>query len=179
MEQRTIAETDRLILRRYEQSDLTDLYEYLSDPQVVAFEPYRPMTLEEAAENLAWRISTEEMIAVELKENRKMIGNIYLGKRDFEALELGYVFNRAYWGKGYAAESCGKLLELAFQRGTHRVYAECDPQNEASWRLLERLGFNREGHLKSNVYFWRNENGQPIWKDTYLYGKLSGCQNEG
>ena len=35
-----IAETNRLILRRYRESDLQDLYEYLSDPEVVAFEPY-------------------------------------------------------------------------------------------------------------------------------------------
>ena len=45
------------------------------------------------------------MIAVELKDSTKMIGNVYLGKRDFEALELGYVFNRNYWGSRYAAES--------------------------------------------------------------------------
>ena len=39
-------ETDRLILRRFQESDLADLYIYLSDPQVVAFEPYKPMTME-------------------------------------------------------------------------------------------------------------------------------------
>ena len=45
-----IAETNRLILRRYRESDLQDLYEYLSDPEVVAFEPYKPMTLEELSQ---------------------------------------------------------------------------------------------------------------------------------
>ena len=67
-------ETERLILRRFRESDLQDLHEYLSDPEVVAFEPYKPQTLEEVRENLAWRISTEEMIAVELKETGKLIG---------------------------------------------------------------------------------------------------------
>ena len=49
------------------------------------------MTAEETKDNLKWRIETDEMIAVELKENHKMIGNVYLGKRDFNSLEIGYV----------------------------------------------------------------------------------------
>lgn len=165
-------ETARLILRRYDTSDFQDLYEYLSDSEVVKFEPYKPMTREEVKENLAWRISTDEMIAVELKENHKMIGNIYLGKREFDSLELGYVFHRAYWGKGYAYESTQALIEQAFRQGTHRIYAECDPLNTASWKLLERLGFEREAFFKKNVFSRKNENGMPIWKDTYVYAML-------
>ena len=165
-------QTQRLILRRYRSSDLHDLHEYLSDPEVVKFEPYLPMTMEQAQENLAWRISTDEMIAIELKDTGKMIGNVYLGKRDFDTMEIGYVMNRAYWGKGYAAESCNALIDQAFANGIHRIYAECDPKNTASWRLLERLGFRREAHLRQNVYFWKDENGNPIWKDTYVYAKL-------
>lgn len=164
--------TRRLILRRYREEDLQDLYAYLSDPEVVAFEPYRPMTMEETRENLAWRISTEEMIAVEEKHTGKMIGNVYLGRRDFDSLEMGYVFNRRYWNQGYARESCEKLMELAFQNGIHRIWAECDPENESSWRLLERLGFAREGHLRKNVYFCKDDGGRPIWKDTYVYARL-------
>lgn len=101
-----ITETERMILRRYKKSDLNDLYEYLSDEEVVKYEPYKPMSISEVESNLDWRISTDEMIAVELKANHKMIGNVYLGKRDFESLELGYVFHADYWGKGYARESC-------------------------------------------------------------------------
>ena len=169
-----VLETGRLVLRRYREGDLMDLYEYLSDPEVVAFEPYKPMGLEEVKENLKWRMSTEEMIAVELKDTGKMIGNVYLGKREFEALEIGYVFNREFWGQGYALESCRALVEWAFANGVHRVYAECDPENAGSWKLLERLGFEREGHLKQNVWFWKDESGKPIWKDTYLYAKVNG-----
>lgn len=118
-----IAETDRLTLRWYKSSDLEDLYEYLSDPLVVQYEPYKAMSMSEVKDNLEWRISTDEMIAVELKSNHKMIGNIYLGKRDFETLEIGFVFNKDYWGKGYAKESCSKLIEQAFANGIHRIYA--------------------------------------------------------
>lgn len=168
-----IAETDRLILRRYKESDLNDLFEYLSNPKVVEFEPYKPMDMEEVKDNLKWRISTEEMIAVELKANGKMIGNVYLGKRDFDSLEIGFVFNESYWKKGYANESCEKLIELAFHNGVHRIFAECDPDNKNSWGLLEKMGFVREAHLRENVYFFKDENDKPIWKDTFIYSKLN------
>ncbi len=167
-----IMETDRLILRRYCKKDLQDLYEYLSDEEVVKHEPYKPMNIKEVEENLAWRISTDEMIAVVLKANNKMIGNVYLGKRDFEALEIGYVFNKQYWGQGYAKESCEALIKKLFAEGIHRIFAECDPNNIGSWRLLESLGFIREAHFKQNVYFWKDVNGKPIWKDTFVYSLL-------
>lgn len=167
-----LIETERLLLRRYRKSDLQDLFEYLSDPKVVEYEPYKPMSLEETKSNLEWRIGTEDMIAVELKSSHRMIGNVYLGKQEFESLEIGYVFHRAYWRKGYARESCEALIRQAFANGAHRIYAECDPQNISSWKLLESLGFRREAHFLQNVFFWKDPNGKPIWKDTYVYAKL-------
>ncbi len=164
MENKTvIAETERLILRRYQKEDLHDLFEYLSDKEVVKYEPYKP------------RIGTDEMIAVELKKSHKMIGNVYMGKRDFEALEIGYVFNQNYWRHGYATESCKVLIQQAFSNGVHRIYAECDPNNKGSWKLLEALEFQREAHFRKNVYFWKDENA--IWKDTYVYAKLNEIFN--
>lgn len=158
-------ETERLILRKYKEDDLEDLYEYLSDEEVLAYEPYKPMSKEMVKENLNWRIETDEMIAVVEKMTVKMIGNVYLGSRDFERKEIGYVFNKNYWGKGYAREACQVVIQCEFALGTHRIYAECDPNNTASWRLLERLGFAREAHFKQNVYFW---------KDTFVYLILNG-----
>jgi len=98
---------------------------------------------------------------------------VYLGKRDFESLELGYVFNRDYWGKGYARESCENLIALVFSDGIHRIFAECDPQNIGSWKLLDALGFEKEAYMKKNVYFWKDVENKPIWKDTYIYAKLN------
>lgn len=46
-----IAETERLVLRRYQEEDLQDLFEYLSDKEVVEYEPYRPLTINETKEN--------------------------------------------------------------------------------------------------------------------------------
>lgn len=56
-----ILEMERLILRRYTADDLNDLYEYLSDDEVVKFEPYKAMSIEETRDNLKWRIGTDEM----------------------------------------------------------------------------------------------------------------------
>lgn len=131
------------------------------------------MSIEGVRDNLSWRISTDEMIVVELKDNNKMIGNVYLGKKDSESLELGYVFNQKSWKQGYAKEACKALIEKAFCDGVHRIFVECDPQNPSSWKLLEALNFEREAFLKQNVYFWKDTQGNPIWKDTYIYGKLN------
>ena len=45
--------------------------------------------------------------------------------------------------------------------------------NTASWKLLEALGFMREAHLRESVYFSKDENGRPIWRDTFIYSKLN------
>ncbi len=161
--------TDRLILRKYSEKDLMDLYEYLSDPDVVKYEPYRSMMLEETRGELDRRIFSDEMIAVELKTSGKLIGNIYLGKRGNNTLEIGFVFNKDYWKQGYGFESCTALIQEAFSTGIDRIFAECDPENETSWKLLERLGFTRTAHLEKNIFFWKGKDGQPIWKDTYVY----------
>lgn len=65
------------------------------------------------------------------------------------------------------------LRRFEGSKGIHRICAEYDPQNSAPWRLLERLGFEREEHLKQNVFIFRDAQGKPIWKDTYIYGKLN------
>lgn len=167
--QSKMIETDRLILRRFSEGDFSDLFEYLSDPEVVKFEPYRPMSLEEVTEELVLRIESEEMVAVALKSSGKLIGNIYLGKRESKALEIGFVFNKDYWKQGYARESCEALIQEAFSRGIERITAHCDPENQSSWSLLENLGFTRTAHLEKNVSFWKDAHSQPIWKDTYIY----------
>ncbi len=171
-EKEIILETDRLFLRRFYKEDLRDLYEYLSDEEVVKYEPYKAMNIHETERELDERISTDEMVAVVLKANAKMIGNVYIGNRSFESLEIGYVFNKKYWGQGYAKESCSALIQKAFSEGIHSIFAECDPCNIRSWRLLESLGFIREAHFKENVYFWKDDNNNPIWKDTFVYSLL-------
>lgn len=165
--------TDRLIIRRFELSDWADIYEYLSDDEVVKFEPYEVFTEDQVKEELMKRVNDESFYAVCLKENEKLIGNLYLGKGDFDTFELGYVFNRTYQGQGYATESAKALLDYAFDElGARRIIAMCSPKNTASWRLLERLEFRREGLLLENIYFKTDAKHEPIWLDTYEYALL-------
>ncbi len=165
--------TDRLIIRKFRPDDWQDLYEYLSDKEVVRFEPYDVFTKEQARDEASKRSGNDAFYAVCLKDNDKLIGNLYLGKGDFDTWELGYVFNRTYQGQGFAAESSRALLDFAFVNlGARRVVAMCNPENSHSWKLLERLHMRREALLLKNIYFKRDEVGERIWLDTYEYAIL-------
>jgi RimJ/RimL family protein N-acetyltransferase len=164
--------TERLIVRRFSENDGEDLYEYFSNPKVLEFEPYKPFTRHEAYLEAKRRASDEKFLAVCL-ENGKVIGNIYFAKGEFETWEIGYVFNEKYWGNGYATESLLAVMKYAFNHlGTRRIIAMCDPKNPHSWKLLQRVGMRREGTLLQNIYFFTDEEGKPLWKDTYEYAIL-------
>lgn len=172
-----ILKTERLIIRRFLPEDWKDLYEYLSKEEVVKFEPYEVFS-EEASKAEAIQRSKQDIFwAVCLKENNKLIGNIYFNQQEpneINTWELGYVFNSAYWGKGYASESCSRILKYGFEQlNVYRVVAMCNPENTASWKLMERLNMRREGQLKKNIFFKRDEAGNPIWNDTYEYAVLA------
>ncbi len=167
-------ETERLVIRRFRPEDGADLFDYLSREEVVRFEPYGVFSREEANQAAEGRSKNDSFWAVCLKESGKLIGNVYFAKGEFDTWELGYVFHSHYWGKGYAYEAARALLDDAFKKqGAHRIVAMCNPLNERSWRLLERLGMRREGHLRQSVWFKTDEKGHPIWNDTYEYGILA------
>ena len=167
-------ETERLIVRRFVPEDWRDLYAYLSDERVVRYERYGPFSREAAQREAARRAESDEFLAVCLKESGKLIGNLYLGVREYETLELGYVFNAAYWHQGYAVESARAAIDYAFANGaTRRIVAMCNPKNTSSWHLMERLHMRREGHLRQSIYFEVDENQRPIWIDTFVYAVLA------
>ncbi|MEA4832477.1 hypothetical protein SDC9_74469 [bioreactor metagenome] len=167
-------ETQRLFIRRFTPEDWKDLNDYLSDPKVVFYEPYDVFTEDECRNEAIKRSKDDAFWAVCLKDSKKLIGNIYLSKQDFNTWELGYVFNLKYQGNGYATESGRAIINYAIQKyNARRIIAMCNPDNERSWKLLERLNMRREGHLKQNIYFKTDGNNQPIWQDTYEYGILS------
>ncbi len=166
-------ETERLVIRRFKEEDWEDLYEYISDEEVVRYEPYQAFSIEASQNEAKSRAENPAFLAVCLKENNKLIGNIYFAKQEFKTWEIGYVFNRSYQGRGYATEAANAVIAYGFNtRGARRIVAMCNPLNTASWRLLERLGMRREGHLKQNIYFKKDEKGNPIWSDTYEYAIL-------
>ena len=161
--------TERLVLRKFRPCDYDDLFEFLHQLQDNEFEGYPEITYKRTKEHLEYRIETEEFFAVVLKETGKVIGNIYFGNREFNTKETGYIINKDYQRKGYALEALSAVISHAFSAGVHRIYAECDPRNECSWKLLEKAGFRREAHFRQNIYFLKDEHGNPIWKDTYVY----------
>ena len=144
--------TERLILRSFQETDLDDLYEFLSQLENDEFEGYPGITRESSLEQLRQRVGSEEFCAVVLKETGKVIGNIYCGKRDYHANEIGYIINKHYQRCGYAAEALSAVIRETFRQGVHRIYAECDPRNESSRRLLEKAGLRREAHLRENIF---------------------------
>jgi RimJ/RimL family protein N-acetyltransferase len=166
--------TERLLIRKFTPDDWEDLFEYLSQESVVKFEPYEVFTEEGCKLEATKRSKDNNFWAVCLKNTSKLIGNIYLAKRDYETWELGYVFNANYQGKGYATEAAYALIDDAFKNhSARRVIAMCNPLNKPSWKLLERLGMRREGHLRQNIFFKKDANGCPIWLDTYEYAFLN------
>ena len=81
--------------------------------------------------------------------------------------EVGFALARATWGRGYISEALPALLDFAFETlDLHRLEADVDPRNERSIRVLERLGFEREGYLRERYHV----NGE--LQDAVLYGLL-------
>lgn len=171
-------ETKRLILRRYSLMDKNDLLELMKQRVEEVFEGYSWFEEEMIDEQLNERINNKEFIAVELKENHKLIGNIYLGERNNNTKELGYCFNKDYLNKGYGTEASKAIVMEAFENGTHRIYSECNPLNIPSWKVMEKIGMRREGRLIENISFKNDKNGNPIYEDTFIYAILRGEFNK-
>ena len=109
---------------------------------------------------------------MEWKDTGNVIGNIYFAPRDFDAREVGFIVNKDFQRRGCASEALRALLKWGFDNGLHRAFSECDPRNECSWGLLQRLGFRREALLRQNIWFRKDSDGNPIWQDTLVYGML-------
>jgi RimJ/RimL family protein N-acetyltransferase len=169
-------ETNRLLIRAFHEEDASALYEYLSDPAVYHFEPGEPVTREQASRMAAERSRCSIFWAVVLKSAEKLVGHLYFQQvdpKEFRTWELGYIFNPAYQRQGLATEASRALIEYGFACwGIHRVVAHCNPGNTASWRVLEKIGMTREGHMRKNVTFRNDESGAPVWCDSYEYAIL-------
>lgn len=170
--------TPRLIVRAFQPEDAEDLYEYLSSAEIYRFEPGEPVDRQRAQE-LAIEMSTASSFwAMALVEERRVVGQIYF--KQVEPLhvmtwELGYIISPDYQRRGYAPEAISALLRNGFAAaGIHRVVAHCNPENTASWKVLEKIGFRREGLLKKEIFFRKDAEGKPLWTDTLVYAILEG-----
>jgi [ribosomal protein S5]-alanine N-acetyltransferase len=168
--------TSRLLIRPFQEQDYSSLFEYLSNPSTYRFEPGQPITLEQARAIAFDRAQGSDFWAVVLQEDQKMVGHLYFKQiepKGFLTWELGYIFNPAFQNKGYATEAALGLIRYGFEHlGIHRVIAYCNPENIASWRVLEKIGMTREAHSRKNIFFHFNADGSPLWIDTYEYAIL-------
>lgn len=167
-------ESPRLRLRPYRQDDARAVYALYSDPVVTRYWSFPAWTRrEQASDYLAARMALETPAvyawAMAEREGDRLIGTTTLFSLSgpHRRAEIGYSLLPARQGQGLATEALRTVLEHAFgPLGLERIEADVDPRNEASCRLAERLGFQREGLLRNR---WR-VGGE--FADSILYGLL-------
>lgn len=145
-----VLRTDRLILRPFTIDDIDAAYKmnldeevsrWTGDGGVVGKEEIRRRIQEDVLGDYAkYRYGR---MAVVLKETEEFIG--FCGLKyleDYEEVDLGYRLMSQYWGRGYATEACQVCLDYGFgQLGLYKIIAMVLPQNKASIRVLDKLGF--------------------------------------
>ena len=167
--------TPRLKLRWLNESDADDYFAVFSDPQVMRYlgRPVwtdRAQALDQIAKMLDNQASGVGLrMAIELRETGRLIGDACLFHFDDanRRCETGYSLASQHWGRGYASEALEALLGYGFDTlDLNRVEADIDPANAASGRVLEKLGFRREGYMPERWIV----NGAKA--DTAFYGLL-------
>ena len=98
--------------------------------------------------------------------------------KEFNSKELGYLLNKDYMGNGYSIEASKAVIDYSFKEGVHRVFAECNPKNIASWKVMEKIGMRREAHFIKNISRRKDAEGKPIYWDTYVYAMLNPYEEE-
>ncbi|WP_394822934.1 GNAT family N-acetyltransferase [Pendulispora albinea] len=155
-------ETERLVLRDYEDGDHVAVHVFESDPEVLRYQTRGISPLEETrafidkvrAESLATPRRLFEL-AVVSREDQTLIGRagIVVRRPEHAEAELFYAFRRDRWGRGYAAEAAQAMVDFGFGRlELHRIYADTDPRNVASMRVAEKVGMQREGLLREKWF---------------------------
>lgn len=167
--------TDRLTLRPLRPSDAPDVLVFRSDWEVQKYNSPVYTSVAEAEdliERLRAEFEQQEGIswAVTLTSEDIVIGlfGFHHWSRHHRRAEIGYDLARAYWGRGIASEALRAMLPFGFRRlDLHRIYANTIADNHESVRLLERLGFQREGTRRESS--WEDDG---TFHDSAIYGLL-------
>jgi RimJ/RimL family protein N-acetyltransferase len=163
--------SERLRLRPLAMGDTDALLAYRSRADVCRYVPFEPMSRDDIIERIAGRWARTELtdegqsltLGAEVAETGELAGDVMLfwHSREHAGGELGYVFNPALGGHGYATEAAAVLLRLGFEGlGLHRIVARIDERNGSSVRLARRLGMRQEARLVRNEFFkgeWSTE----------------------
>jgi len=171
-----LLETERLRIRQFQDSDLEFFIDYRNDPDVARYQgwdvPYpRGKALEFVAEMSAKEPSVQGewfQAAIEGIATGEMIGDVaFFLKKDDPQAYIGYTVARQNWRKGYGMEAVRRMLDYLFgELDLHRVIAITDVENVASFRVLEKIGFRREGCFVENLKF------KGRWASEYYYALL-------
>ncbi|MEX2596442.1 MAG: GNAT family protein [Salibacteraceae bacterium] len=162
--------TKRLEIRPLHLFDLSDFHIYRSNPEVTKYQGFDPMSIDQA-EAFITENSTRQFgkagewvqFGIALKESEKLIGDcaIKLTESDARIAELGITISHLEQKQGFAKEALLGFLSFLFdEKQIHRVVEIVDAENTASIRLLESIGFRREGHFIENIFFkgkWGSE----------------------
>jgi RimJ/RimL family protein N-acetyltransferase len=152
-----ILETDRLILRQLNVDDDEFIYELVNDPSFIRYIGDKGVRTRDDARNyiLNGPVASYEkfgygLFATELKDGNVPIGMCGILKRDtLPHADIGFAFLPRYWNKGYAFEAAAAVMKYAGEvLGMDQVLAITTPDNEASGRLLEKIGLRFERMIK-------------------------------
>ncbi len=170
-----VLDTARLRLRTVQRSDLEQIYLLHSDSRAMRYWSFAAWTEQQQA--LDWfeqrrRMGERDEVwpwAITLTGADELVGivTLFATNRLQQRAETGYQLHPSQWGQGYAQEALRAVLGYGFDAlDLRRVEADIDPRNAPSCRLVERLGFQREGYLRERWLV----NGEIT--DTALYGLL-------
>ncbi|MFD2168463.1 GNAT family N-acetyltransferase [Tumebacillus lipolyticus] len=171
---------DRLYIRKTQVSDAEELLaHHLRNKEL--FDLYRPLRSEDdftleamrgklERQHQEWEQDKSYAFHVFLNETDAFIGSVdlmFVQRGPGQRALLGYEMDQAHHGKGLMSEAVRLCLKYGFEHAElHRIEAGVMPQNEGSNRLLEKLGFHKEGLFRKNVKI----NGQ--WEDHYIWAML-------
>ena len=168
--------TSRLRLRPFGVADTDAIHALQSDPRVTRYWDAPPWKERAQAERFIARCAQIEQeasgarFAVDRLSDGEFIGWCCVAgwNRDFRSASIGYSFGPSAWGQGYATEAAVVMLQWAFAAlKLNRVRGETDTRNIGSSRVLEKLGFVREGTLREDCIV----DGEV--SDTWVYGLLA------
>lgn len=162
-----VLETPRLIMRETCADDAEGLLRAYGDDELMRYWSRGPMyDVEEVRAYIGRRMPGWRGWTIIYRENGEAIGTL-AAAAPHRGVEIGYMVARPYWRSGIASEAVTCLIDHLFgQEGATRVFADTDPDNIASRRLLERLGFVLEGCMRGA---WHTHIGV---RDGAIYGLL-------
>lgn len=147
---KAVLQTERLILRPWENDDAEELFRYAKDPDIGPIAGWPPhANVENSREIIRDVLSAPETYAVILKETGKPVGSVGLlfGENGTKPLpeceaELGYWIGKPYWGRGLIPEASREVIRHAFEHlDVQRIWCVCDDSNDKSKRVMDKCGF--------------------------------------